>query len=122
MLSKMRTSFGPMMVSGIIGFIAFVFIFSGVFNPKATRGLHEGAVAGQVNGENISLQEFNREYTRRTEFFRQLGGGKLNPQQLKQFRIHEGVFNELVQKKLLGQSAVKAGLAASDEEVREKIR
>jgi hypothetical protein len=122
MFTKMRSSFGPLMVSGIIGFIAFVFIFSGVFSPKATRGLHEGSVAGKVNGESITLQEFNREYNRRMEFFGQLGGGKLSPAQLKAFRIREGVFGELVNRKLMSQAAVNSGLVASDAEVKEKIR
>src|SRR5689334_21479183 len=86
-LSWMREKFGPAMVGGIIAFIAFVFIFSGVFTPKATRGLHEGSVAGTVNGEPISLAEFNREYSRRMEFFKNLGGGKLSEEQLRAFHM-----------------------------------
>ena len=122
MLSVMRNKFGPAIVSSIIGVIALVFIFSGVFNPKATRGMHEGTVAGTVNGDSISLSEFNRELTRRMEFFKNMGGGKLTDAQLKGFRIKEGVFSELVNKKLMSQAAERAGSIPGDEEIRAKIR
>ena len=122
MLSVMRNKFGPAIVSSIIGVIALVFIFSGVFNPKSTRGMHEGTVAGTVNGDSISLSEFNRELTRRMEFFKNMGGGKLTDAQLKSFRIKEGVFSELVNKKLMSQAAEKSGSVPGDEEIRAKIR
>ena len=51
MLTWIREKFGTVVISCIIGLIGFVFVFLGVFSPKATRGLHEGAVAGTVNGE-----------------------------------------------------------------------
>ena len=122
MLSFMRTKFNQWVVGGIIGFIAFVFVFYGVFNPKSTRGLHEGTVAGEVNGDPIGLAEFNRQLNQRLEFFRQMGGGKITEAQLKAFRVREGVFEELVNRKLMAQAAVSAGLTASDEEVRQKIK
>ncbi|MBC7691661.1 MAG: SurA N-terminal domain-containing protein [Methylotenera sp.] len=121
MISTMRTKFGPAIVGTIIGSIALVFIFSGVFSPKATRGIHEGSVAGEVNGDKISLSEFNRELNRRTEFFRNMSGGKFSDAQMKAFRIKEGVFSELVNRKLMEQAAEKAGLEASDDEVKKKI-
>jgi hypothetical protein len=121
LLSSIRERFGKTVVSGIIGLIAFVFIFFGVFSPKSTRGLHEGAVAATVNGEPISLSEFNREYNRRLEFFRNLGGGKISEEQLKMFRVRERVLDELVQRKVLMQEAERQGLLASDALIREKI-
>ena len=53
MLAWIRDKFGGVLVVGIIGFIAFVFVFSDLIRPKATRGIHEGAVAGKVNGDAI---------------------------------------------------------------------
>jgi hypothetical protein len=121
MLGWIREKFGAVVIGGIITFIAFVFIFSGVFSPKATRGLHEGAVAGTVNGDAISITEFNRELNRRLEFFKAIAGGKISEEQLKMFRVREGVFQELVNKKLMVQEAGRQGLIASDEELRDKI-
>lgn len=122
MLSLLRGKFGPMFVGGIIGFIAFVFIFSGIFNPSRTKGLHSGSVAGEVNGEAISLSEFNRALNQRIEFYKQMTGGKISEDQIKQFGIRESVFNDLVNRKLMAQEAVKQGMLASDEEIRDKIR
>lgn len=116
-----RSKYGTMISGGIIGFIGFVFVVSGVFNPKSTRGLHEGAVAGTVNGDPISLAEYNRALNQRLEFFKNLGGGKISDEQLKQFRVKESVFNDLVRRKLMVQEAAKQGMQASDEEVRDQI-
>ena len=122
MFSKIRKSFGPLFVGLIIGFIAFVFIFYGIFNPKATRGIHEGAVAGLVNGEKISLSEFNRAYEQRLEMFKSFGGGKLTDQQLKMFRVRESTFDSLVERKVLVQQSRELGLIAGDEQVRSAMR
>ncbi len=122
MFSLIRKTFGPAFVGLIIGFIAFVFIFYGIFNPKATRGLHEGAVAGLVNGEKISLSEFNRAYEQRLEMFKSFGGGKLTEQQLKMFRVRESTFDSLVERKLLVQQSRALGLEVGDEQVRSSIR
>lgn len=122
MLSWIREKFGTVMIGGIIGFIAFVFIFYGVFSPKATRGLHEGAVAGFVNGDAITLSEFNREYTRRVETVKGMFGGKISEEQLGAFRLKESVFDDIVRRKLLVQESKKQGIQVADEQVREVIR
>jgi hypothetical protein len=110
------------MVSSIIALIALVFIFSGVFSPSRLRGMHEGAVAGEVNGEPISLADFSRELQRRMEFFKSMGGGGLTEAQLKAFGLREGVFKELVNRKLMLQEAEKQGMMATKEEIRSRVR
>lgn len=122
MLSSIRGNFSKMVVGGIIGFIGFVFVFSGVFNPKATRGLHDGAVAGKVGDESIKIGEFNQELNRRIEFLKAFSGGKFSEDQIKAYRLKEMVFQELVRRKLMVQEARKQGLVASDEQVKESIR
>jgi hypothetical protein len=120
-MQRIREKFSATFVSLIIGFISLVFIFYGVFSPKATRGMHEGAVAGTVNGEAISLREYQQSLNQRLEFFRKMAGGKISEEQLRAFRIQEAVFRELVQRKLLVQEARRTGLDASDEEVKQAI-
>ena len=123
MLTWIREKFGTFIISTIIGLIAVVFIFFGVFSPKSTRGLHDGAVAGKVNGDSISLSEFNRAFNQRLEMFKSMGGDlKFSEEQIKAFRIREGVFQGLVRRKLLIQEARRQGLLPSDEEVRDRIR
>jgi hypothetical protein len=119
-----REKFGTLIVSGIIGLLALVFVVSGVFSPRSTRGLHEGAVAGTVNGDPISIQDFQRGYNQRLEFFRKMSGGdsKISDEQLKAFRIKEAVFQDLVRRRLMIQQAYKSQLTASDGEVMEAIQ
>lgn len=123
MLSWIREKFGKTIIGLIIGLLSLVFVFYGVFSPKATRGLHEGAVAGTVNGDPISIGEFNRAYQQQLGFFKNLmGGAKMSDEQLKQFHIRESVFNELVRRKVMIQEAQKQGNLPADEEVRDQIR
>ena len=122
MLTWIRERFGKFVVGAIMSVIIFVFVFFGVISPKSTRGMHENAVAGTVNGESITIPEFNREYARRLEYFRQMTGGKLSEDQLKAFRLKEAVFQELVKRHVLVQEAQRQGREPSQEEIREKIR
>jgi peptidyl-prolyl cis-trans isomerase D len=119
LLTRIRHKFGPLMIGGIIGFIAFVFIFSGIYDPKGTGG--GDGIAGTVNGEPITIGEFNRELNQRLEFFKSLGGGKVTEAQIRQFRVRDMVFNDLVNRKLMVQEAERTGVVASSEEIREKI-
>lgn len=121
-MNEMRSKWSKIVVGGIIGFIAFVFVVSGVFGPSKFRGLHEGTVAGAVNGDVITLGEFNRELERRMEFFKNLGGGNLTESQLAALNLKEAVFNELVNRKLMVQEARRSGMQPSAEEIRAKIR
>ena len=121
MLTQLRGKTGAWIIGGIVGFIAFVFVFEGVFHPSATRGYHEGSVAGVVNGESITISDFNRALERKTEWMKQLTGGKVTEEQMKMFRLREGTFQELVRNKLMAQAAEDAGLEPSDEHVRQEI-
>ena len=121
MIGQMRGKVGGWIITGIIGFIALVFAFEGVFGPKATRGLHEGAVAGTVNGEPISIGDYNKALERKLEFLKGMMGGKITDEQMKMFRVREGVFQELAQQKLMAQAALSSGRQPSDEAVRQEI-
>ncbi len=121
MLTWFREKFGRVIVGAIVGLIALVFIFEGISSRSALRGNHEGAVAGKVNGETVSRTEFARSLNQRMEFFKQLSGGKLTEEQVKSFNLRAGVFEEIVSRKLMSQSARQLGWSASDAEVRDRI-
>lgn len=122
MLTWIREKFGGIVVGGIIAILAVVFIFYGVFTPKGTQGLGEGAVAGRVNGESISISEFNQAYNRQLGFYKNmLGGTKITEEQLRQFHIRESVFQELARRKMMIQEAQKRGYLPSDEEIRARV-
>lgn len=121
MIGQMRGKIGGWIITGVIGFIALVFAFEGVFGPKSTRGLHEGAVAGTVNGEPISISDYNKALERKLEFLKGMMGGKISDEQMKMFRVRESVFQELAQQKLMAQAALSSGRSPSDEAVRQEI-
>ena len=53
MISVMRNKFGPIIIGGVIGLIAFVFIFYGIFmgpGPGGGGGGGGPGVAGEING------------------------------------------------------------------------
>lgn len=122
MIGTFRGKWAAWMIGGIIGLISFVFVFEGVFSSiiggSSSRG---GSGAGQVNGDVISISDFNRALERRTEFMKGMMGGNISEEQMKMFRVREGTFQELVQQKLMSQAAKKAGLEPSDEQIRFEI-
>jgi peptidyl-prolyl cis-trans isomerase D len=125
MLTTMRNRFGPVFVTLIIGGIAGVFILSDFISPRAGRGMGAGASgshAGEVNGETISIADYNRELSRRVEAMKQFTGGKITDEQLKMFRVREAVFNELAQRRLILQDCIRSGRIPSDVEVMARIR
>lgn len=119
----MREKFGTAIITGIMVLLGGVFAFYGVLTPRATRGLHEGAVAGTVNGEPISIREFNQALNRRMEFFKSIAG-QLSDDQMRSMRASQAraVFQELAQKKLMVQEAYRDGMIAPDDEVRAAIQ
>src|SRR3954452_3188577 len=121
MLAWIREKFGTAVIGTIISLIAFVFVFYGVFSPKATRGLHEGSVAGTVNGDSISIAEFSRELNRRVDFLKSLRQGQALEDQLVS-QLRQSVFQDLANRRMMIQEAERKGLIPADEEVREKIR
>jgi hypothetical protein len=125
MLTTMRNRLGPVFVTLIIGGIAGVFILSDFISPGRGGGMGTGGAAthaGEVNGETISLAEYNRELSRRMEAMKQFTGGKITDEQMKMFRIRESVFNELAQRRLILQDCARSGRVPSDTEVMAKIR
>lgn len=124
MLTTMRNRLGPIFVTLIIGGIAAVFVLSDFIAPRGSRGMGGGpaTVAGEVNGEQVSISEFNRGLSQRIESMKQMTGGKLTDEQIRMFRMRETVFNEIAQRKLILQDCAKNGWVPSDVEVMNKIR
>lgn len=119
MIRTMRDKLGPWVVGTIMGAIALVFVFYGVYNPKYSGPT--AASAGAVNGEPISISEFSKELNRKTQQFQQMFGGKVDLAQLKMFNIRQMVFNEIVSRKIMVQQAEKMGLTPSPEQIRDAI-
>ncbi len=121
MITVMREKFGPVIIGSIIAVIAAVFIFYGIFMGPGTGNSQGPGSPGSVNGEPISYSEYSKALNQRTEFFRNMMGGKISEDQLEKFNLRGAVFQDLVQRKLVGQMAKKEGFVPSAEQVRDQI-
>lgn len=116
MLTKMRAKLGPFIVGGVIILLVLAFLLVGDFSgaPGPTTQM-----AGSVNGEPISLTEFNRSVQRRLEMYRSFnfqGFDADDPVLLS------GVFRELVESRLRLQEAERLDLQPSMAQVKKIIR
>ncbi|KAB2963658.1 MAG: hypothetical protein F9K18_08310, partial [Thermoanaerobaculia bacterium] len=99
----------------ILVFVAFVFVdFGGVLGGAAGTG----NAAVTVGDEAVSFKEFEREYRRLEEQYRQAFGGRLTPEVVEQLQLPAQAIERLVNRKLLAAEAAREGLVATDEEVR----
>ena len=53
-------------------------------------------MAGTVNGDPISVREFQQSLNQRIESFRKMAGGKVSDELLKQLQVNQQVFRGLV--------------------------
>ncbi len=112
----MRTRVGRYVAGMIIGTVALVFVFYGIYTRDP---MNTSASAGSVNGVQISYADFSRALNQKMAMFQ---GMKIAPEQLKQFGIYDSVFRELAQKILMVREAERQKIVISDEEVRNVIR
>lgn len=117
MLDLIRKKAGSWMVKAIIFLIAVVFVFWG-FN---IRDKAKGTIAS-VNGEPISLDEYNRTYDNLKEQVRKRFGNRLNDEMIASLGLRKQALNQLVEKKLMLMEAKRLNFRVTDEELEAAIR
>ncbi|MGD9211923.1 MAG: SurA N-terminal domain-containing protein, partial [Desulfobacteraceae bacterium] len=118
MLNVMRKYAGSWMIKVLLTAIVIVFIFWGVGSFKSRR---ETQVA-TVNGEIISLEEYQKAYNNMVENYRRQYGNRIDDQMLKQLQLNKQTVEQLINQKLLRQESEKLGLQVSDQELVEWIK
>lgn len=118
MLNIIRKNAQSIVVQAIVVIIAIVFIFWGVGsnmkdNPNALA---------VVNGKEISYRDFQQNYERAIEGYKQQFGGQMPEKFLESIGLKEQVLNQLIQSELLRQGAEKMGVSISKEATQRKIR
>lgn len=119
MLNLLRRKSQSTYLQATIIIIILVFIFWGVGTNMGNNA--QNAVAS-INGENISYQDYQKEYDRTYSALRDQFGGAIPNGLLDSLNIKQQVLNKLVQTTLLRQGALKAGLYVSDQELRTAIQ
>lgn len=103
----------------LIGVIILAFMFTGY---REFQGGGSVTNVGSVDGMAIKPEEYNTEYNRQVEFYKQIMGGDVTSKQLESFKIKDMVIKNIVQRKLLVRFAKDFGSFPSNEEVKAEIK
>ena len=117
MLNVMRKYAGSWMIKVILTAIVVVFVFWGVGSFKSRKDTQ----VANVNGEVITIEEYQKAYNNIVENYRRQYGSRVNEQMLKQLQLGRQTVNQLVNQKLLLQESEKLGFQVTDEELSEQI-
>jgi peptidyl-prolyl cis-trans isomerase D len=104
---------------GIVFTLIIVSFLFGDFNRDGTVSVQD---IGSVNGHTITPREYQMRLAQQIEFFGQMMGGSMTPQQIEQMGIKETVLSGIIQQKLLLSAGQKMGLVLSDDEVKAEIK
>ena len=117
-LSQIKKSFsGSMNAKTVVAVLVFgmiiaVFVLSDLSSRGGSGGMGMGAAA-TVNGQIISLKQFQEQETRISNYYAQLFGGQFDKMFQKQQLASEAM-NELVNNAVAEQAAQKEMLYATD--------
>lgn len=118
MLRFLRQSATSWLIKIILGAIVVVFVFWGVGSFRSQR---KDRVA-LVNGETITLDEYNKEYNSIIEQLNQRLGNNLNDDMIKMLNVKGQAIDRLIDKKLMLQEAAKLNLSVTNDELADTIR
>src|SRR5712675_739684 len=106
-----------------LGLVCVAFII--FYIPDFLRGSGADAASGDtiasVEGRTITSGEFKRTYQAQVQAYRSAYGGQMSEQLLKQLGIEQQILQQMVDEQASLAEADRLGVAASDEEVRQRI-
>ncbi|NNE46967.1 MAG: peptidylprolyl isomerase [Rhodothermales bacterium] len=116
LMTKMRDNTGVVLWILVIAFgVIFMLQDTNVFDVIGATG----NIIAKVNGQDVSLDEYNNYVNNQVEAYRQRTGESIPPQILDSER--ERVFNELVDDRLREQEMSRIGIVVTDDEVRQMV-
>lgn len=118
MLNVMRKHAGSWMIKVILFAIVIVFVFWGVGSFRS----RQASKVATVNGELITLADYQRTYNNLIDQYRQRFGASLNDSMLEMLQVKRQAVDQLVNRALMLQEAQRLGLGVSDSEVADFIR
>ena len=115
MLQRMHDSAGRWIALVVLGLVSVGFIFWGV--DFGLTGV--ATFAAKVNGEDISLTDFDRELQNRQNQYQQLYRAELSEDMRREMRL--AVIEDMVREAALKQRVVEQGYRASNQRVTDSI-
>jgi len=119
MLKYIRTHATSWIIKVGLFFIIIVFAF--YFGWGRIGGRHEGMVA-EVNGQFITLKDFNQTYQNLLALYRDRYKDRLSDETIRLLGLKQQALNELVNNILLYQEGLRMNLRVSPEELRKSIQ
>jgi len=90
-------------------------------NNTATATLAGEQVLADVEGETVTVAQFQRRYSAQMQQYRNAYGGQISEQMLRQLGIDQQILQALVDEQAMVAEARRQNLAVSDIEVRQRI-
>ena len=118
MLKLMRNYASSWLIKFILGAIVIVFVFWGVGSFTSKRASR----VAMVNGDVITMQEYNNAYNQMIENLQQRLGDNLDDRMLKKLNVRQQALDQLIEKRLILQQAEKLDFRVSDNELADFIR
>lgn len=115
----------PKQLLSVIFIFAIALVFTLNFGPgskgcESKTNLAAAQAAATVNGKEIPIRDFQRQYQSQLRYMQAMG--QPIPDSLaRQIGLPKQVLDRLVDAELLAQAADKAGISASDAEIREEL-
>lgn len=116
MLKAMHSSkfFSMLVLGGVIFIITISFLFWGI-GPKSTD---QSGVLAKIEGERIMINEYWDKYN---ETYRRMKEANKTEEELAALNLKESVLSSMIDRKVLLVTAKRAGIAVSDEELKNEI-
>ena len=120
MLARMRRHKGWLKWSLALVILTFAFFFV-PNNGATTAGVSPDQVLADVEGEPITVGQFQRRYAAQLQAYRQAYGGLISEPMLRQLGIDQQILQSLVDEQAVAVEARRQNLRVSDVEVRQRI-
>lgn len=121
MLDRMRRHKGWLKWSLALVVLTFVVFYIPDFIAQTGAGAAPSEVLAEVQGEEITVRDFQRRYTAQLQAYRSAYGSQLSEQLLRQLGIEQQILQQLVDEEATVAEARRQSLSVSDVEVRERI-
>jgi len=107
------------LIQGVLFLIFLPFAFFGV--DSYFRGSGVGQAVARVGDQSISQEEFSRALRERQEALQRMMQGRIDPSMLDNPELRYATLDALIQRRLLLEGALRAGVTVSDERLQDII-
>jgi peptidyl-prolyl cis-trans isomerase D len=121
MLDRMRRHKGWLKWSLALVILTFAFFFVPNNGATTAGGISPEQVLADVNGEAITVAQFQRRYGAQLQAYRNAYGGQISEQMLRQLGIDQQILQSLVDEQAVAVEARRQNLRVTDVEVRQRI-